>query len=179
VLGGDDLTRLRARLREAAAWCVPQAGAFPLWTPGLVDALRAVSAASTPAVAQRLMEEPYEVVSEVVGRRAARLRGRATGQRGPGRVLVSEYDSTVWCGASEAESQGLVNVDDVPAWDLWIGLIPAFPGRRADAQPALLAWIPEPLVDRAGRAVEVNPVEALTWLDARDPELARALLAAG
>ena len=41
-----------------------------------------------------------------------------------GRVLVCEYDVTLFEGAARVESGGLVDVWDVPAWDLWIGLSP-------------------------------------------------------
>jgi hypothetical protein len=176
-----DVPGLRARLREAAAWCADIVGSDPnarLWTPGLLDV---DVAAAEDAIWKALTTEPESTIATVVQRRQQHLARRpdAGPARLDGRVLVCEYDCTMFDGASRFVAPGFVDLWDVPAWDTWIGLVPpsSIPVGGRDRVHPLLAWIPSPLVPGAHSAIEVNPVEVLSWLDTRNPRLARALLA--
>lgn len=90
-------------------------------------------------------------------------------------------DTGVDDGAAAQESGGLFDwMDRPPAWT-WV------PGSdvRAwiwnTAAGAMLAWIPAELVPRATRGIEVNPVDALAWLEVADSALdarLRAILGA-
>ena len=176
-----DVSRLRQGLREASAWCALVVGDDPdatLWTPGLLDI---DVAADEDAVWNTLSGAPDATVEALIVRRTARLAGCASAspERPDGRILVCEYDCSLFDGASRHAAPGFIDLWDIPAWDTWIGLIPAGVLRTAgiDRLPALLAWIPPPLIPRAHEAIAVNPCEVLSWLDTRDKSLARKLQA--
>lgn len=81
-----------------------------------------------------------------------------------GKILIAEIDLTVVDGASEQGSHGLVDFYDCPPIDTW------FYKTKNDSSQVLFAWIPEPLVNLANRAIEVNPVDCLYWYNEARPE---------
>jgi len=56
-----------------------------------------------------------------------------------GDVLISQIDYTVFDGASEVESLGLIDVYDIPSIDTWFYLT------RSEGSRLLFAWIPKEL----------------------------------
>ncbi|WP_159018060.1 hypothetical protein [Algibacter sp. L3A6] len=74
-----------------------------------------------------------------------------------GRILVSEYKCSVTDGASEAESQGLIDIYDLPPIDTWFYL--------NIKEGLLFSWIPEKYIDLINNAVLVNCVDILQWMD--------------
>jgi len=176
-----DLGELPTRLREAAAWCdrvVGDDADAALWTPGLLETSLETD---DDALWKALAADPRRVIDDVVRRRLLVLREcgvAAVGAPRGGRVLVCEYDVTLFEGATELESRGLVDGWDVPACDLWIGLSPAHAVARGgrDRVPPLLAWIPDALSARAESAIQTSSTEVFSWLDARSPSFARDLL---
>jgi len=76
-----------------------------------------------------------------------------------GRVLVAEIDLTLLDGASEVESDGLIDGYDWPPIDSWF--------YRAQGQNSrlLFAWIPEKLVPLVEEGIAVNCIECFYWAD--------------
>jgi hypothetical protein len=82
-----------------------------------------------------------------------------------GRLLFCNLDESVIDGASEAESGGFFDVDDVPPWDTWVAL--HTDQRRTDV---LVCWVPRELQELAERGIEVNCVDCVGWLaESRSP----------
>lgn len=166
------------RLRQAAAWCervVGKGQAPRLWSKELCD----IDRDDEDALWKALEADPAGTVASVVTRRADAL-GNDVANTVRGRVLICEYDVTLFEGATQAASEGLVDLWDVPAWDLWIGLLPAESLRLGgkNRPDPLVSWIPDALVMRADAAVESSSTEVFSWLDRRDAKLARALVQA-
>ena len=166
---------MRLRLRQAAAWCDRVIGGDPaaaLWSRELCD----VDRTDEDALWNALTADPRGIVATVVSRRAAALRSDAAAVV-RGRVLVCEYDVTLFEGATQLASAGLVDLWDLPAWDLWIGLLPSVSlqlGGKDRCEP-LVSWVPDLLVPRADAAIEASSTEVFSWLDRRDAKLARTL----
>ena len=76
-----------------------------------------------------------------------------------GRILIAEIDVTVRDGASEAESAGLIDINDCPPIDTW------FYKSRNKYGRVLFAWIPHQYVELINTAAEVNCVDCLHWYD--------------
>ena len=76
-----------------------------------------------------------------------------------GRIFVSEFECTVVDGASEAESNGIIDIYDLPPIDTWF--------YKSDNN-LLYSWIPEEFEDLANNAIEVNCVDILKWMDSKE-----------
>lgn len=76
-----------------------------------------------------------------------------------GRILVSEYESTVTDGASEVESNGIIDVYDLPPIDTWFYICD---------DGLLYSWIPKDFENLANNAIEVNCVDILKWMDSEE-----------
>lgn len=73
-----------------------------------------------------------------------------------GRILVSEYESTVTDGASEVESKGIIDIYDLPPIDTWFYICD---------DGLLYSWIPKDFENLTNNAIEVNCVDILKWMD--------------
>lgn len=80
-------------------------------------------------------------------------------QKFEGRILIAQIDDTVIDGASEASSDGLIDIYDCPPIDTWFYLTENAGGR------ILFAWIPKQFINNANDAIEVNCVDCLKWLE--------------
>jgi len=108
-----------------------------------------------------------------------------------GRLLMSE-DSSVWDGASQAESKGFFDEDDRPPWDTWLCYVQGADYPIAAVPPKgnptiipawkiwyLVSWAPPTLLDLAVAGMSVNPVDCIQWADDVDIPFTRELRAAG
>jgi hypothetical protein len=75
-----------------------------------------------------------------------------------GEILVAEIDNTIWDGASEQCSEGLVDVYDLPPIDTWFYI------KQGSSTRNLYAWIPKEFIYQANDAISVNAVDCLSWL---------------
>lgn len=78
-----------------------------------------------------------------------------------GKILVSEFLSTITDGVSEIESKGLIDRYDLPPIDTWFYLTNSF----------IFAWIPEKFEFEANQAIIVNCLDILSWLNNGDKDL--------
>ncbi|WP_034341760.1 hypothetical protein [Deinococcus misasensis] len=153
-----DVARLSRVFKETQAWCTAH---LDLSNPG--GSLRS----------ERLRPEGYpedwtfgEVhvlrVQEWVARRQEFLRSKPTSaQPAQGRVLVVLTHSDMGCAEGIEPSDGVIEINDLPPWDTWFDCILA-----EDHPPyVLLAWIPEALVERVQKAMNVSVTEPLLWLE--------------
>ena len=77
-----------------------------------------------------------------------------------GKMIITDYDLTVVDGASEHESNGFFDGYDLPPIDTWVYLAPNKEGRTD-----LYAWVPEPYISLAQKAIDVNCVDMIRWLE--------------
>jgi len=87
----------------------------------------------------------------------------------PGRVLLAEIDVTLHDGASEWESQGFIDIEDLPPIDTWFHVL------HFEKRIFLCAWIPQAFVDLAEAGIRVNILESFVWLAQFSPALYRSL----
>lgn len=122
------------------------------------------------AAPYRAQEESVEdrrarIVEDVVLRRFALVGQAARSSSNGGRVLASwgcEY--SLWSGEAQAVSERFFDDLDLPPWDLWLAYeIPS--GRHLYAGHALLAWVPNVLIEIAQRGIESAPGDCIAWLD--------------
>lgn len=78
-----------------------------------------------------------------------------------GRILcVGEYVDTL-LGEGETASNGLIDNWYMPPWDCWFAYLPG----EKPGEGVLLAWIPDPLIEKVENAIEVAATAPLMWLD--------------
>jgi hypothetical protein len=160
---GDDLETIRQRLTEAAVWFEiaeqrPKSG-FP----------RSVE----------LHPSHFYYSRKSLVRDVAYLRSRALKEytltasgRAEGRLLCYAPDETVDDGASEAVTNGFVDIRDEPPWDLWLGYVVETGDR---AREYLVCWIPPVFVETVELGIEVNPVACIECLPELEQELGLGL----
>ncbi|MEO7212765.1 hypothetical protein [Mucilaginibacter sp.] len=76
-----------------------------------------------------------------------------------GRILVANIDETLLDGASESASDGLVDGNDCPPIDTWFYIV------HVNGWKVLFAWIPEPFLQLAQGAIDVNCIDCLEWYE--------------
>ncbi|PTQ89474.1 hypothetical protein C8N29_1065 [Agitococcus lubricus] len=62
-------------------------------------------------------------------------------------------------GMSEGVTDGFIDVNDCPPWDIWIGYIAVNRNRY------VLSWIPNQLIGLVEEAIFVNCSGSLYWLE--------------
>ena len=162
---------VQRRLAETIAWIESRRGIVcdPLSTPDLRPSRPFVHQRETPAGTfeydQLDTAGRIATVNEVAGKRAGLLAREnivtdgTPGDLARGRLLAFACDWSIWDGLSENESEGLVDVYDIPAWDTWVHL---FPGERTDV---LLCWVPPEWIGAAHAAIAVYCTGCLYWWD--------------
>jgi hypothetical protein len=85
---------------------------------------------------------------------------------GGGRLLVYFPDVNLCYGASEDETNGFFDIDNVPAWDTWVAYFAV--GNRHSNGSYLISWIPPQLVELVSSGIYVNPEECIVWLEDAD-----------
>lgn len=73
---------------------------------------------------------------------------------GHGRLIAFYPQQTLFDGAAALETDGLIDANNVPPWDLWACFVDDF----------LVSFIPDALVASFNCAVIVNPEQSLLWL---------------
>jgi len=146
------------RLAQAIFWCSSRAD---ISNPK--DCLR------MPELRPRIFEESRFSAVETVAIERERYGGieirkaRVPKDLSGGRLLVYFPDVNLFCGASEDETNGFFDVDNVPAWDTWIAYFED--GRSNDCYANyLISWIPPQFVELVSKGIYVNPEECIVWL---------------
>ncbi|HZR27583.1 MAG TPA: hypothetical protein VFA71_02285 [Terriglobales bacterium] len=109
----------------------------------------------------RTEAERYEMVAEVIKKRAALLRSRQTNLpeaksvEPAGRLLLYFPNENLADGAAQYSSNGFFDVDNVPPWDLWVHY----------SDSTLVSWVPPELVTLAQSGIDVNLEACIRWAD--------------
>lgn len=117
--------------------------------------------------------ERMRMVDSLCDRRAALLTSPVDACRSQsellagGRLLVALLVS-VADGASEAESHGFLDIEDLTPWDTWIACVPSM-RRRSPAY--LISWVPPAFLELAEAGIRVNCVDCLRWAVADDLQI--------
>ena len=76
----------------------------------------------------------------------------------PGKILKTDINS-LWDGVSEYESEGIIDVYDLPPIDTWFYLA------SYHQSMILFSWIPSEYVEEVQAAIEVNALDLLEWYE--------------
>jgi hypothetical protein len=83
----------------------------------------------------------------------------------PRALLLTNWQRSVWDGASASASAGWVDLCDIPGWDTWIAVIdipiPTIEGTLNER--CLVSWVPSWAAELIDEAICFNPVECLSW----------------
>jgi hypothetical protein len=90
-----------------------------------------------------------------------------------GKLLAFFPDETLCDGAAEMVSYGFFDVDNVPAWDTWVGIF------RDYDREYIVSYIPNQFVSLVEEGTDVNPEDCIPWLDKSQTRLARKLMQKG
>ena len=141
---GDNVPFER-RLAEAIAWCEPRADPADPGGSLRYDQFRpSVMGVSRADTVRQLLARRATWLER--GRRRAAETATQVGSADPldgGRLLVYYPDEQLADGAAEVESGGFFDIENVPAWDTWVGL---YQDERDDDY--LVSWVPRSLLDR-------------------------------
>ena len=174
------VSALRRTLFETSVWCARR-----LRVDDPANSLRTESLLPPTLDRTRLplltKQQWVAVVDEVASRRAerlAQLTGGAPLVLTEGRLLACDPGMSISDGASELESKGFIDAEDLPGWDTWVAFVTD--GRDASRRPGtggwLVAWVPIEFAESVERAIEVNAVEGVRWLDDVDRNLSNELI---
>ena len=90
-----------------------------------------------------------------------------------GKLLAFFPDETLCDGAAEMVSYGFFDVDNVPAWDAWVGIF------RDYDREYIITYIPHQFVSLVDEGSYVNPEDCIPWLEKSQTRLARKLMQKG
>jgi hypothetical protein len=93
---------------------------------------------------------------------------------GGGRLLVYYPDEELADGAAEEASGGFFDVENVPAWDTWVGLY-----QDERGEDYLVSWVPPSFREIVGEGIRVNPEECIHWISETDVPLLAYLRSLG
>ncbi len=100
---------------------------------------------------------PWTTADHVVANRAALLRQNSsknsTADVAGGRLLLYDPDENLADGAAEYSSNGFFDSNNVPPWDIWVGM----------ANRTLVSWVPPVLVEAAQIGIDANPENCIRW----------------
>ncbi|WP_431046203.1 hypothetical protein [Roseateles sp. L2-2] len=152
----DDL--LRARLAEAVAWC---------------DALQSLDDLRAGTLRpSRFHDGPEDVdVCELGHNRQRQLHDRKlpVDYQSPvvttGRFMLYFPDENLSDGYAEIVSRGFFDVDNLPAYDTWVSLVPEDGSPRMSGRRCLLCYVPASMIELADAGIEGNPESCIEWLD--------------
>jgi len=83
----------------------------------------------------------------------------------PRTLLLTDWQATVWDGASAFVSAGFVDLHDVPGWDTWLALIELPDLASADGPTGLclVSSVPIWASELVEKAISFNPVACISW----------------
>jgi uncharacterized protein (TIGR02996 family) len=176
----EEAALFATRLAETVAWC---AGAKrrDFRTPVLQPPHIVWSKGSALTVT-RMSVDRQVIVNRLLDTRARLMSGRGGAPRTPwkvsdGRLLAFFPDVTLSDGEAVEQSRGLLDLDNVPAWDTWVWAGAEVGGGSHDS--FLVTWVPPPLVEAVDFAVRFNDEECVQWVAYLDTPWARRLRWAG
>lgn len=159
---GDDLETILTRLAETIAWCVPRVNQDEPRT-----CLRSPALRPHPLERNRKAVVGSVAVSRYMGLKHPK-KCRAS-DLANGRLLIYEPDINLAHGLEEGETNGYVDIDNIPPWDTWVAYI--YEGESN----YLLSWVPPQFVALVTSGIQVSPEECFRWLDRTEFKLKATL----
>lgn len=149
--------QFKERLAQTIFWCASR-----------IDASNPKDCLRTPELRPGILEESRFSAVETVAVERVRYGGeeirniQLPKDLGGGRLLAYFPDANLCCGASEDETNGFFDIDNVPAWDTWVAYFEG--GDRHSYTSYLISWIPPQFVEIVSGGINVNPEECIVWL---------------
>lgn len=177
-----NIDHFKRRLAETIAWCQPRFDVsqqdqpiFPvqLRTPPLPDELYCNGVEISLGVTTHLIKPRLNAIApfaiKVFKKREEAFKQHYFAGLSGGRLLVNIFLHETCEGTSPAEIGYFIDDCDVPAWDIWV-----YYGSDKSRGPYLISWIPSEMLSDVNRAVKVNSLEAIQWIEDCKPPLSFA-----
>jgi hypothetical protein len=87
--------------------------------------------------------------------------------------MIYEPDINLAHGLEESETNGYVDIDNIPPWDTWVAYI------YEEKVNYLLSWVPAEFAQLVSDGIKVSPEACILWLDETDFALRSLLYGAG
>lgn len=161
------------RISETMAWCGTRPNASDpksgLRSPELRP--RPIAACGGPGAPDpRRQEHVREARVDALAEARRKLLGGGTvsGVSGPlnlrgGRILLQAPDDNLTDGASEAASEGFLNIDEEPPWDTWLCYSPPEGQKSSPNNGYLVSYVPAVFVPLVQHGIDVNVVGCMLW----------------
>lgn len=107
----------------------------------------------------------YAVQFVIQARLSALQKERSLPPKINGRLLLHRLRETTYTNTANEKSNGFFDSLDIPAWDCWIGFVPANDSSLSLPTDSLLCWVPSPLVNIVNNAVRASAEENISWMD--------------
>ncbi len=172
-----DINLFQKRLAQTIAWCSSRVGRGEIATSLRSHSLRPPGW----GVASQLNLPWDKIVTAIAEERGSRLRSdELATDITEGRLLIStSIIDSVADGASEVESEGFLDGEDLPPWDTWLCYLPGDPSDTEYPNGYLVSWVPPEFIELVQLGIEVNCVDCLRWAEDEDTAFTRQLRSAG
>jgi hypothetical protein len=80
-----------------------------------------------------------------------------------GRIIVIDYEAAVIDGVSESESDGFIDLYDLPPIDTWFYMT-----KNNEDRVDLYAWVPNYFVPLVEGAIAVNCLDLISWVNPKE-----------
>jgi hypothetical protein len=141
-------------LGDAVTWCTGKDAQLGLWAESLKPSAPLLDA-SDPKRGEATSAAPRPPT----GRSRPRADAPAVSPADGG-LLVFRPDDSLSDGAAAAESQGLFDDDNTPAWATWLTYL-----RVEGRYGFLVSWIPPLRMRHASLGIDVNPEGCIGWVN--------------
>jgi hypothetical protein len=116
---------------------------------------------------EALFEELYKHQAE---HKSIELKSNISNLQSKGKILATSFEETVTDGASEIESDGFVDINDLAPIDTCFYII------YINRARIMLSWVPNEFITNAQNAIDVNCVDIIQWLEVMNPELNQKII---
>ncbi len=172
--GSIDLPHFQLRLTQTIAWCSSRINpeepatclrSFDLRPPGswLLSRLDLSWEYIVNAVAQERGQWLHNFGELPIGLQSGRL------------LMATSITDGTEDGATEVETQGFFDIEDLPPWDTWLCYLPGDPSNPRYRHGCLVSWVPCEFIEVVEAGMEADCMDCLRWADNEDTTFTRQL----
>lgn len=164
----ESLENFELRLAQTIFWCAPR-----------VDIKNPKYCLRTPELRPDIFERNRFSAMDSVTIRRQFYGGNQIRQAkipkdlGGGRLLVYFPEQNLYDGAAEIETDGFLDVNNLPGWDTWVAFFEHDPEKWDGSY--LITWVPPQFVKTVSNGIYVNPEECIIWLADSNLAIAQTL----
>lgn len=175
----DNMQLFERRLIEAVTWCIPKVS-----VANPVDCLRLLESARVEFRQLSGRDETathQAIIESLVEEREKRL--RASGHSPEvlrvnlysGRLIACDPYGSLECGGAEQDSQGYLNIYDIPPCDTWVYYVQNQKKPADGFRSYFICWVPKEFIDFVEDGMACACGWGLEWVKDLDTPFARQL----